>query len=105
MPKLGPNLDAEVSHGILNIRINLKKPGTRSKSGKSMVLARTDGRFKWLGEIEWSDGSKMDGYGIMLYAVKTSKRPPAKPKTIRRLKPGETPTSELRNKRRKKKAA
>ena len=41
--QLGDNVEASIEKGILTLKIDLKKEGTVSKSGKSIVIGSTKG--------------------------------------------------------------
>ena len=51
MVNIGENIQAEVKDGKLTLTIDLSKPGTVSRSGKSSVIASTRGN-KRIGEGE-----------------------------------------------------
>ena len=62
MPQIGDNIQAEVIGDQLTLAVDLGKPGTVSRSGKSQVIASTRGNVK----IADSNGDEVS-VGINIY--------------------------------------
>ena len=72
MIKLGTNLQGEIKKDNLILKINMKKKGKPSASGKSQVIAKVEKRVQFLDEL----GKEYSDYGLIvnLFKVKKSKK-------------------------------
>ena len=53
----------------LSFFVDLNKKGTKSSTGRSMVIATTTGSFEKLDDIEG-----LEGYSVMLKVIKVTKK-------------------------------